>query len=193
MRKIICCFVISFLAVYNCFAGLKYLESICVVNMTDRPVYLTYELKNGPSDPLRNYSFDVIIQDKCFTIEDYLFNSSDRSVRPDYIYTILKYNYKDSSGKRIYDFQYVDCIPFMEKMLSIYSKLEIKTESGKVLLNLDILPQINVRRYRAGNLNTYMIEIHDFNETGKIIPQKILSADDLIEKYFDSEKTAEDW
>ena len=65
--------------------------------MTDKPVYLTYELKNGPSDPLRNYSFDVIIQDKCFTIEDYLFNSSDRSVRPDYIYTILKYNYKDSS------------------------------------------------------------------------------------------------
>ena len=94
MRKIICCFVISFLAVYNCFAGLKYLESICVVNMTDRPVYLTYELKNGPSDPLRNYSFDVIIQDKCFTIEDYLFNSSDRSVRPDYIYTILGFDIK---------------------------------------------------------------------------------------------------
>lgn len=185
----------TILFVGHCFAALRYLESICVLNMTDKPVYLTYELKNGPSDPLRNYSFDVIIQDKCFTIEDYLFNSSDRSVRPDYIYTILKYNYKDSSGKRIYDFQYVDCIPFIEKMLSIYSKLEIKTESRKVLLNLDTLPQINVRRYRAGNLNTYMIEIHDFDENGNIIPPACPPSDELInlEKYLDTVKTAEEW
>ena len=195
MKRRVCVFIMTLTIVCQSFAGLKYLEKIQLINMTDEPIFITYELKNGPSDPLRNYFFDVIIQDKWFMIGDGLFNSSVRCLRPNYIYTILEYNYKDSTGKRIYDFSYVDCIPFMEKILSIYSKLEVKTESGKLLLNLDNIQQQLVRKYVFGKTNSYMIRIFDFDDNGNLIPQTIPSIEEIknYEDYPYIEKKAAEW
>jgi len=134
-------------------------ERIEIRNYSSKNVVVNWEYREIISGrPESNYSWDQTVCGIGLVIRDLLSRPNFNIIRPTQNIVIVEY-FPDW-----WNYDKMDALPFMEKMNSIFKKLEIICNDGKNIITLENLGEKIIKKDRpAGEAATYILEIFDYD------------------------------
>jgi hypothetical protein len=129
-------------------------EKVEVRNYSSKRVVVNWEYQEGPSDQSGYYSlWDQTVCGIGLAIRDLLFGFNANIVRPNQKIVIIEY-FPDW-----WNYDNMDALPLMDKLNSIFKKLEIVCNDGETIITLENLGERIIKKERsAGRPATYILK-----------------------------------
>jgi len=157
-------FVISLLFIGNTlFATTFQTEKVEIRNYSSKNVVVNWEFRGGPSDQSGlKYLWEQTVCGIRMAIKDVLSGFNANIIRPNQKKVIVEY-FPDW-----WNYDKLDALPFMDKMNSIFKKLEIVCNDGEIIIKLENLGERVIKKDGAADrATTYILEIFDYDLIGK--------------------------
>ena len=152
----------------NVVAMSRIIEAFTINNYSSKDVIISVEFWEEETAKNQNYGWTQTINDRMLSISFRLFNSQGEKITQEYRLLpkrggdIIEYYPLGSL------FSVLDEIPFMDKIKSIFKKLEIVCDDGKRIITIDNLGERIIKKNAIGGGNFYYLEIFDYDLEGKL-------------------------
>ena len=181
MKKTVCSMLLCYFCLCMVYPSSPKGMRICVINYTSGNLIITYELRNGKSQECYNYLWRQVIDGVFLMIGDKLHDGKlsmqSRQYRNGRFFpAILKLwpivNWPSESDKLQERYDKLYAIPFMTLMKEVYKTFTVSTEDGKVLITLDSLPDVIIKKRvnlpdAPVPIIDYFIKVFDYDLVGK--------------------------
>ena len=160
MIKRTICFIIMLLTIQNMVYSMsEIVETFMITNYTDEEITVIFEFQDGIIDPVDPNWGDVQVGGIEITLK-YLSAEGSYVVSSEGGYFYLYESYPFGASNRFLPldpWDYLDQVPFMDKLNAIFKRLEIVSEEGRI--TLEDINNILVKKIDSGGERAYDIEV----------------------------------